>query len=77
MPIALHILPVGEEALRHEERSDVLRPRHRDVEQPPLLLNIGGGAGAEVGRYAAIDDVEHEDRLPLLALAEWMVERQR
>ena len=66
--VALRILAVGEEALRHHEMQIVLGARHRDVEQAALLLDLGGRAGAEVGRNAAVDDVEHEDRLPFLAL---------
>ena len=46
----------------------VLGARHRDIEQPPLLLDLGRRAGGEVGRNAAVDDVEHEHRLPFLAL---------
>ena len=46
----------------------VLGPRHGDVEQPPLLLDLGRRAGAEIGRDAAVDDIEHEDRLPFLPL---------
>jgi hypothetical protein len=41
--------------------------RHRHIEEAPLLLNLGSGAGAEVRRDASIDNVEHEDRFPFLA----------
>ena len=44
----------------------VFRPRHRDVEEAAFFLQFGTGAGAEVGRHATIDDVQHEDRLPFL-----------
>jgi hypothetical protein len=66
-PIALRMLPVGEEALRHHEMKVVLGSRHRDVEQATFLLELGRGAGTQVGRHAAVDHVEHVDRLPLLA----------
>ena len=68
MAVALRVLAMGEEALRHDQMQTVLRPRHGDIEQPALLLDLGRGAGAEVGRDAAVDDVEHEDRLPFLPL---------
>ena len=42
----------------------VLGARHRDVEQPALLLDLGGRAGREVRRDAAVGGVEHEDRCP-------------
>ena len=44
------------------------RARHRDVEQAPLLLDLGGVAGRHVRRNAAVDDAQHRDRAPLLAL---------
>ena len=68
MAVALRRLAMGEEALRHDEVQLVLRPRHGDVEQAPLLLDLGRRAGAEIGRDAAVDGVEHEHRLPFLAL---------
>ena len=68
MAVARGGLLMREEALRHDEMQLVLGARHRDIEQPPLLLDLGGRAGAEIGRDAAVDDVEHEDRLPFLAL---------
>src|ERR1700730_9188315 len=68
MPVALRVLAMGEETLRHNEVKIVLGARHRDIEQTPLLLDLGGRPSAEVGGNAAIDDVEHEDGLPFLAL---------
>src|SRR5215216_977630 len=65
--VALRVLAVDEEALRHDQMEAVLCARHRDVEQPAFLLDFGRGAGTEVGRHAAVDDVEQIDRLPLLA----------
>ena len=56
------------EALRHEQVQVLPGARHRHVEQAPLLLDLGGVAGRHVRRDAAVDDVEHRDRAPLLAL---------
>ena len=44
----------------------VLGARHGDIEQPPFFLDLGARSGGEVGRQAAVDRVQHEDRLPLL-----------
>ena len=60
MTVALRVLAMGEEALRQDEMQIVFRPRHGDVEKAPLLLDFRGRSGAEIGRNAAIDDVEHE-----------------
>ena len=68
MAVALRVLAVGEETLRHNEVKIVLGARHRDIEQTPFFLDLGGRPSAEVGGNAAIDDVEHEDGLPFLAL---------
>jgi hypothetical protein len=57
---------MGEETLRQNEVKIVLGTRHGDLEQTPLLLDLGGHPSAEVG--GAIDDIEHEDRLPFLPL---------
>ena len=69
VPVALRVLAVGEEALRHDRDAD--RPwrassRHRAAGAPPRSPRVR--AGAEIGRNAAVDDVQHEDRLPFLAL---------
>jgi hypothetical protein len=77
MPVALRILAMGEESLRNNEVKIVLGARHRDIEQASLLLDLGGRPGAEVGGNAAIDDIEHEDGLPFLALGGMDVERIR
>jgi hypothetical protein len=45
----------------------VFRAGHGDVEQATSFLDLGRGAGTEIGRHAAIDDVEQIDGLPLLA----------
>jgi hypothetical protein len=65
--IAFSILTVRKETLRYDEVKVVLGARHGHVEQPSLLFNLGRGSGAEVGRNTTIDDIEDEDRLPLLA----------
>ena len=46
----------------------VPRARHGDVEQAPLLLDFGTAAGGHVRRHAPVDQVEHEDRVPLAPL---------
>ena len=68
MPVALRALAMREEALRDNEMQIVLGARHRDIEQAAFLLDLGRCAGAKIGRNAAIDDVQHEDRFPFLAL---------
>jgi hypothetical protein len=65
--IALRVLAVDKEALRYDQTEVVLCAGHRDVEQSAFLLDFGRGAGSEVRRHAAVDDVEQIDRLPLLA----------
>ena len=42
MPVALRILAVGEETLRGNEVKIVPGARHRDIEQTPLFLDLGG-----------------------------------
>jgi hypothetical protein len=61
MAISLGALPVNEKALRNHEMQVVFRPRHRDIEQATFLFQFLGGAGAEIGWNASIDDVEDED----------------
>src|SRR6516162_11949911 len=68
MVVPLRVLAVGEEALRNHEVQIVPGTRHRDIEEAPLLLDLGRGAGTEVRGNAAIDDVQDEDRFPFLAL---------
>ena len=70
MVVPLRVLAVGEKALRNHEVQIVPGARHRDIEEAPLLLDLGRRAGTEVRRNAAIDDVQDEDRFPFLALAE-------
>jgi len=59
---------MSKEALWHEEAQIVLRACHGDVEQPPLLLYLGGSSGAKIGRHAAVNNVEKEYRFPFLTL---------
>ena len=68
MLVAATGLAVHVEAMRHDQGQLILRPRHRHVEQAPLLLDVVGVAGRHVRGNAAIDDVEDEHRLPFLAL---------
>ncbi|MNJ64919.1 hypothetical protein D3C77_609040 [compost metagenome] len=56
------------EALRHDQLQAFLGARHGHVQQAALFLDFFGGAGAHVGRDAAIDHIQHIDRLPFLAL---------
>jgi hypothetical protein len=66
MAIALGMLAVDEETLRHDQMKIVLCAGHGDIEEPPFLLDLGRGADTEVGRHATIDNVEQVDRLPFL-----------
>ena len=68
MPIAVRILAMGEKALRDDKMQIVLGACHRNIEKAAFLLDFGRRAGGKIGRDAAIDDVEHKDRLPFLAL---------
>ena len=66
--VAVPRLAVHIEALRDDQRQFVARPGHRDIEEAPLLLDLFGRAGREIGGNAAVDAVEHEHRAPFLAL---------
>ena len=68
MAVAGRGLAVREEALRHHKIEAVPGARHRDVEQPALLLDLVAGASAEIGGNAAVDGVKHENRAPFLSL---------
>jgi hypothetical protein len=65
--VAFGVLTVRKEALRDHQMKIVFRARHRDVEQTAFFFQFGGGAGAEIRRYAAIDDLENVHRFPFLA----------
>src|SRR5437762_13765915 len=47
---------------RHDEHQIVLGARERHIQQPPLLLDELGFAGGELGRKAAVYQVQHVDR---------------
>jgi hypothetical protein len=66
--VALRILAMSKEALRHDEAQTVFRACHGDVEQPPLLLYLGGSSGAKIGWHAAVNYVDDEHRFPFLSL---------
>src|ERR1700720_3844507 len=68
MTVALRVLAVSEETLRDYEVEIVSGARHRDIEEAPLLLDLFRSAGAEVRWYASINHIQHEHRLPFLAL---------
>ncbi|MNP80974.1 hypothetical protein D3C76_1792160 [compost metagenome] len=68
MPVAATRLLGDVEFQRHAQRQLILGARHRDIEQPAFLLDLGALAGAKIGRDAAIDDVQHEDGFPFLPL---------
>ena len=58
MTIALGMLAVHKEALRHDQMQVVLCAGHGDIEQATFLLDLGRGADTEVGRHAAVNDIE-------------------
>jgi hypothetical protein len=67
MPIAERILAMGEEALRHDEMQIVFGAGHRDIEQTPLLLDLGRGADAEVGGNTTVNHIQNLHGLPFLS----------
>ena len=68
MPVAARLLSMHEESLRYDQVQIVFCARHGDVEQAPFFLELGGRAGAQIGRHAAVNDVKDEYRLPFLPL---------
>src|SRR5260221_4147976 len=68
VPIAMRAVAMAEEALRADEVKIVLGARHGDMEQTPLLLDLGGRPSAEIGGNASVDDLEHENGSPFLPL---------
>ena len=46
----------------------ILGTGHWRIEKPTLHLNLPRGAGCEIRRNAAINDVEHKHGFPFLAL---------
>ena len=77
MAIALRVLSVDEEPLRHDQMKVILCAGHGNVEQSTFLLDLGRRTGTEVRRHAAVDDVEQIDRFHSWPLAEWIVDRIR
>lgn len=45
------------------------RPRHGDVKRATFFFQLGRGAGAQVSRHAAVDEIERIDRHPFLSLS--------
>ena len=68
MPVAGRRLSMGEETLRDDKVQTVFCSRHRHVEQSPFFFDLVCRPDAQIGRNAAVDRVEDEDRAPLLAL---------
>ena len=68
MAVAVAGLAGDVEALGLEQVEPVAGAGHRDVEQPPLLLDVLRPVGRHVRGDAAVDQVQHEHRLPFLAL---------
>ena len=66
MAVALGVLAVGEEPLRHHEMQVVLCARHSDVEQAAFFLDLSRRTGPEIRWYAAVDNIEYEHGFPLL-----------
>jgi len=66
--VAIGALLANEKALWNDEVQVFLRARHCDVQEPSLFFDFFARSGCHVGRNAAVDDVEHIDRRPLLAL---------
>lgn len=59
---------MGEEALRHDDVQIALRPRHRDIEQPGLVLDLLTGTNTEIRGDAAVDQIHDKTDVPFLAL---------
>src|SRR4029079_5616306 len=66
--VDIHALPMRKKALRDDEVQVVLGARHGHIQHPPVLRDLRRRAGAEVRGDAAVHDIQHEHRLPLLAL---------
>jgi len=59
---------VRKKSLRNDKVEAVFRPGHADVKQAALLFDFVRRAGAQIGGDAAVNDVEDEDRFPLLPI---------
>ncbi len=78
MAVALRMLAVGEEALRHHQMQIVLGARHRDIEQAAFFLDLGRlvpaprSEGMQPSTTLSTNTDFHS-----WPLAEWMVDRIR
>src|SRR5262245_40679559 len=68
MPVASRMLTVHEEALWDDQVKIILGARHGNIEKSALFFQLSRCAGAQIGWHATVDDVQHIDRLPFLAL---------
>lgn len=58
---------MSEEPLWNNEVKVVFGARHCYLKQAPLFLQLRRGAGTQVRRHAAVDNIEDEDRFPFLS----------
>ena len=68
MPVAVAALLSDMEPQRGDQRQRLPGPCHRDIEQPPLLLDQLRLARRELGRKIAIRYIQHVNGVPLLPL---------
>ena len=68
MPVPVHPLLMGEEALRDDHVQMILGARHGDVEETALFFDLRRASGRQIRWDAAVDTVQHEDRFPFLPL---------
>ncbi len=68
MPVAQVRLVMHMETLRHDDMQVFLRARHRHVKQPSFFVDFLIAAGAEIGRNAAVNPVQHKHVAPFLPL---------
>ncbi len=60
---------VGSEKPQRLDQMEMLfRTGHSDIKEAALFFDLRRRVGGHVGRDAAIDEVQHIDRLPFLAL---------
>jgi hypothetical protein len=64
--IAVAMLMAAEETQRLHEVKVLSGPRHRDVQQTALFLDLLGVPDRHVRRNAAVGDVEHKHGIPFL-----------
>jgi len=67
MAVAMPMLMAAEEAHRLDQMQMLPSARHCDVQETALLLDLLTAADRHVRRDAAIDHVQHEHHVPLLA----------